>query len=334
MKGRRSRIILCVLAISMIVLAACQAQPTEAPAPEEPEEAAEPAGELYHFCVVHNNTDHPSITAVIEGMDDEAAIYNIKVTHFDPAYDPQKQLDMINDCIALDADLVVVNAVDPAAVVAGIKKAVDAGKPVIMNNADTNEEGQKYTLSFIGASAYEQGLALGKIMVEELEDGAKGVVISGKPGQTGVIERMQGVTEMLDESGLDYEFLDEQPADWMADKALTVMQDFLTRFPSGEIDFVLALDDPMAIGALEAIKAADRLGEMKVFGFNGNKEACDAIKAGEMHGTALSLSYLSGVETIRVGYDVMVGRMVNERYTSPTAGLTADNIDEWYDQCW
>lgn len=336
MKDKIFPIVLSVLAVSVIVLAACQAQPT--PAPETSEPAAAPAGEetgyLYHFCVVHNNTDHPSITAVIEGLDDEAAIYNIKVTHFDPAYDPQKQLDMINDCIALKADLVVVNAVDPAAVVAGIKSAVDAGVPVVMNNADTNEDGQQYTETFIGASAYEQGLAVGKIMADQLTDGAKGVVISGKPGQTGVVERTQGVEDSLAAAGREVEFLDTQPADWMADKALTVMQDFLTRYPSGEIDFLLALDDPMAIGALEAIKAADRLGEMKIYGFNGNKEACDAMKAGEMHGTALSLSYLSGVQTIRAGYDVMVGRMVNKRITSPTAALTPENVDQWYGQCW
>ena len=81
----------------------------------------------YHFCVVHNNADHPSITAVIQGLNDEAEIYNIKVTHFDPAFDPQKQISMIEDCISLKSDLIVVNAVDPEAVVSGLKKAHKAG---------------------------------------------------------------------------------------------------------------------------------------------------------------------------------------------------------------
>lgn len=51
----------------------------------------------------------------------------------------------------------------------------------------------------------------------------------------------------------------EQPAEWNKDKALAVMQDLLTRFPSPGIDAVFAMDDPMAIGALTAIKAAGRV---------------------------------------------------------------------------
>ena len=288
----------------------------------------------YHFCVVHNNADHPSITAVIQGLNDEAEIYNIKVTHYDPAFDPQKQISMIEDCISLKSDLIVVNAVDPEAVISGLKKAHKAGIPVVMNNADTNDEGRKYTKTYVGAAAVLQGHATGEAMVNTLPNGAKGVVIIGKPGQTDVVLRLQGVREALAKGNRNLEFLDEQPANWMPDQAMTVMQAFLTRYPPGELDFVLALDDPMALGAMQAIKAAGRMNEIKSYGFNGNKQACDAIKNGEMEGTALSLSYLSGVNTIRAGYDVLKGRIVSNEIFSPTQQLIPANIDEWYSQCW
>lgn len=146
--------------------------------------------------------------------------------------------------------------------IAGLQKANEAGIPVVMHNADTTEEGKQYSETYVGAPAIAQGRAVGRAMVETLPDGAKGVVIIGKPGQTDVVLRTQGVQEAIAEAGKDIQFLDEQPADWLPDKALTVMQDFLTRYPSGEIDFLLALDDPMALGALEAIKAANRLEEI------------------------------------------------------------------------
>ena len=120
----------------------------------------------------------------------------------------------------------------------------------------------------------------------------------------------------------------------MPDQAMTVMQAFLTRYPPGQLDFILALDDPMALGAMQAIKPAGRMNEIKIYGFNGNKQACDAIKNGEMEGTALSLSYLSGVNTIRAGYDVMKGRIVSKQIFSPTQQLIPANIDQWYSQCW
>ena len=94
-----------------------------------------------NVCVVHNNADHPSITAIVNGMNDEAARYEAQITYFDPAFDPQRQVSMIEDCVSRKPDVVVVNAVDPAAVVPALKAVSDAGIPVIMQNSDTNEEG-------------------------------------------------------------------------------------------------------------------------------------------------------------------------------------------------
>jgi ribose transport system substrate-binding protein len=283
------------------------------------------------FGVVVNNADHPSITAMNQGMQDEAAIYGVKLVILDPAFDPQKQVSMIDNLIAQEVDALLVNAVDPAAVVPSLKKASEAGIPVIMNNADTNEEGHQYTETFVTTDTYGQGFAVGEAIKAVMEPNSKMAIISGKPGQSGVAERIQGAKDALEGTGI--EFIAEQPAEWSKDKALTVMQDFLTRYP--DLNGVYALDDPMALGALQAIKAGGRddlLG--KVFGVNGNKEACDAIANGEMGGTALQLSYLVGVYSIRAAWDVTHDRIVDDIIAAPTVGLTKENLPEWESQCW
>jgi ribose transport system substrate-binding protein len=283
------------------------------------------------FGVVVNNADHPSITAMNQGMQDEAAIYGAELVILDPAFDPQKQVSMIDNLIAQGVDALMVNAVDPAAVVPSLKKASEAGIPVIMNNADTNEEGHQYTETFVTTDTYGQGFAVGEAIKAVMEPNSKMAIISGKPGQSGVAERIQGAKDVLEGTGI--EFIAEQPAEWSKDKALTVMQDFLTRYP--DLNGVYALDDPMALGALQAIKAAGRddlLG--KVFGVNGNKEACDAIANGEMGGTALQLSYLVGVYSIRAAWDVTHDRIVDDIIAAPTVGLTKENLPEWESQCW
>jgi ribose transport system substrate-binding protein len=109
------------------------------------------------------------------------------------------------------------------------------------------------------------------------------------------------------------------------------MQDLLTRHP--DIDIVFGQDDPMALGALQAIKANGVEG-IKVFGVNGNKDACDAIKAGDMYGTAMQLSYMVGVYTVRIAYDLYKGRQVPDEMLAPTAPVTPENVDALYDQCW
>lgn len=284
------------------------------------------------ICVVHNNADHPSITALVKGMNDEGAIYGAKITYFDPALNPVKQVSMIEDCISRKPNVIVVNAVDPAAVVPALRKASEAGIPVLMQNADTTPEGHAYTKAFIGSQSYDQGYAVGQMIVKAL--GGKGniVVITGKTGQTDTVNRTGGMQAAFKDAKASIDVLAVQPADWSKDKALTVMQDLLTRFP--KIDAVFGQDDPMALGALEAIKAQGREKEIKVFGVNGNKEACQAIKAGDMYGTALQLSYLVGVYTVRAAYDLTQKRLVPPTILAPTAPVTPENVDTWMSQCW
>jgi ribose transport system substrate-binding protein len=292
---------------------------------------AAPPAASFNICVVHNNADHPSITAIVKGMNDEAAIYGANITYFDPAFDPQKQVAMVEDCIARKPDVIVVNAVDPAAVVPVLKKAHDAGIPVIMQNSDTNEAGHAYTQTFVGSQSYDQGHAVGQMIAKALNGKGNIVVITGKPGQIDSTQRLNGAKDAMAEAKADIKILATEPADWSKDKALTVMQDLLTRYP--KIDAVFGEDDPMALGALQAIKAAG-VKDIKVFGVNGNKDAFQAIKAHEMYGTALQLSYLIGVYTVRAAYDVVHHRLVPPKILAPTAPVTPDNIDQWESQAW
>jgi ABC-type sugar transport system substrate-binding protein len=283
------------------------------------------------ICVVHNNADHPSITAIVNGMNDEGAIYHANITYFDPAFDPQKQVSMVEDCIARKPSVIVVNAVDPAAVVQVIKKAHDAGIPVVMQNADTNDAGHAYTRTFVGSQSYDQGYAVGQMIAKATGGKGNMVIITGKPGQFDVVQRTNGAKAALSDAKADIKILAEEPADWSKDKALTVMQDLLTRYP--KIDVVFGQDDPMALGALQAIKAAGAEG-IKVFGVNGNKDACAAIKAGDMYGTAMQLSYMVGVYTVRAAYDIVKGRQLPTKILAPTAPVTPENIDALSSQCW
>jgi ribose transport system substrate-binding protein len=285
----------------------------------------------FSICVVHNNADHPSITAIVKGMNDEGKIYGANIAYFDPAFDPQKQASMVEDCIARKPSIIAVNAVDPAAVVQVLKKANEAGIPVVMQNADTNDAGHAYTRTFVGSQSYDQGYAVGQMIVKAT--GGKGnlVMITGKPGQFDVVQRANGAKAAFADAKADIKILAEEPADWSKDKALTVMQDLLTRYP--KIDIVFGQDDPMALGALQAIKASGTEG-IKVFGVNGNKDACDAIKAGDMYGTAMQLSYMVGVYTVRAAYDIYKGRQVPTKMLAPTAPVTPENVTALYAQCW
>ena len=169
------------------------------------------------------------------------------------------------------------------------------------------------------------------MIVKATEGKGNLVMITGKPGQFDVVQRADGAKKAFEDAGAEIQILAEEPADWSKDKALTVMQDLLTRHP--DINIVFGQDDPMALGALQAIKAAGVEG-IKVFGVNGNKDACDAIKAGDMYGTAMQLSYMVGVYTVRAAYDIVQGRQVPTKILAPTAPVTPENVASLEAQCW
>jgi ribose transport system substrate-binding protein len=283
------------------------------------------------LCVVHNSDDHPSITAAVKGMDDEAVNFNANIAYFDPANDPQKQVSMIEDCVARQPDVIVVNAVDPVAAVPAVKRASEAGIKVLTMNADVAADGKQYTEAFIGSESYDQGYAVGLMVAEGLNNKGSMVIVAGNPGQTDAVNRTEGLKAAFADVGADIEILAEQPGEWSKDTALTVMTDLLTRF--ADIDAVFGHDDPMALGALEAVKAAGRDG-IKVYGVNGNEDACQAIKSGEMAGTALQLTELVGVYTVRAAHDLKVGRLIDAEILAPTAPVTPENIADWESQCW
>jgi ribose transport system substrate-binding protein len=340
MKINKMSLTISILAVLVLLVSACGVNATTVPEAKEPaagESVAEvaPAGKQIQVCAVFNGMDHPSSTAMRQGFDDESPKFNVKVTSFDPAQDPQKQAAMIEDCISAKPDVIAVNVVDPAAVVSSLKKVYDADIPLLTFNATTNAEGKKYIKTFIGSESYSQGYAVGQMMVAKFGDKDTQVIfIGGNPGQIDYVNRVQGAKDAWADAGVTYTVIADQPAAWNKDKAMALMQDLLTRFPSGKIDAVYAVDDPMAMGALIAMKAADRLGEIAIYGTNGNKDACDALKKGELAGTALQMSYLVGVYTIRAAYDIVNGRLVMNPMLAPTAPLTPDNIDQWYSSCW
>jgi ABC-type sugar transport system substrate-binding protein len=284
--------------------------------------------------VVHNLANHPSIQAIIQGLNDETKHYPITYVYLDPAYDPQKQITMIEDLVSQRVDVIAVNAVDPDAIIPALEAANDAGIPIVMHNADVSDAGHQYTKTFVSPKLYPQGQAVGALAAKDLNCTGNIVIISGKAGQSGVVERTQGFKDAVAAAcpGGGINYLAEQYANWAKDEAVTVMQDFLTRYPN--IDAVYALDDYMAVGALQSIDAAGLKGRIKVYGVGGTKEGCQAIQDGEMQGSAFHFSYLVGVYTARASWDVAHGRPLTQFIEVPTLPLNRDNVAAVAAYCW
>lgn len=171
------------------------------------------------------------------------------------------------------------------------------------------------------------GRVAGEYFVENLDEGAKIVVLRGIP-TTLDNERVEAFQEALEGSGI--EILDMQHGNWNRDDAFNVMQDYLSRF--SEIDAVWASDDDMAIGVLEAINQAGRQDEMWVVGGAGMKEIIRRIMEGDPQlpinvtyppaqiSTAIELTALGLVSNTPVSGRFIIGSQV----------ITPENAEGFY----
>ncbi|MEO0991080.1 MAG: sugar ABC transporter substrate-binding protein [Pseudomonadota bacterium] len=136
--------------------------------------------------------------------------------------------------------------------------------------------------------------------------GGKGRVVGlgGIPSNPPAIERQQGMMNALKDYP-DIELLDYQPANWDTQKAAEVMGSFLTRY--GEIDGVICASDTMSFGALEALRAEGLVGQTKVGGYDGTKQAVELILKGEMSATVDTNPYWAGGALLSLAWHAATG---------------------------
>ena len=248
---------------------------------------------------------------------------SMEVVYSDAGGDNNRQLDQIDNFLIQGVDAIVVVPVDYAGVTAGVEKANEAGIPVIALCIEA--EGGKVT--FVGSANRESGEMQGAFIRKNLKKGGKVVHLGGYPGYYHTIQRREGFLAESVEKRPDIVLLAEQPGNYDRDKGMLVMEDWIQSFP--EIDAVVAANDQMALGAIEALKAADRIDNVLVCGVDGLEEALDAIEEGHMSYTVLQNAEAQAETCYKTLKDILAGKPAPERVIVPFEPITRDNYAKY-----
>jgi ribose transport system substrate-binding protein len=228
------------------------------------------------IAVFTKNRTNPYFQTVRIGADVAAKALNAKTLHYIPTKPDSipEQLSQIDDVVVKKPNAIVFIPVDYKAMVPGVEKINDAKIPLV--NITDRSAGGKF-VSFVGADDYSLGLETARFLLKRL--GGKGniVIIEGVKGSLTNIDRVRGFNDALKETP-GAKLLASQPGNNQRLQALQVMENLMQS--SAQIDGVLAANDAMAIGAVEALDGANR--KAQVIGINGTREAIDAIKSGKL----------------------------------------------------
>jgi ribose transport system substrate-binding protein len=228
------------------------------------------------IAVFTKNQTNPYFQAVRVGAETAAKTLGVKVEQYVPTKPDSipEQLSQVEDVIVKKPNAIVFIPVDYKALVPAVEKINAAGIPVT-NITDRAASGN--FIAFVGADDYAIALATGRALLKAMGGRGNVIILEGVKGSLTASDRLRGFTDAIKEFP-EVKLLASQPANFQRLPALQVMENLMQSFPT--IDGVLAANDPMAIGAIEALDGANR--KALVVGINGSKEAVDLIKSGKL----------------------------------------------------
>ncbi|MDR1520369.1 MAG: substrate-binding domain-containing protein [Planctomycetota bacterium] len=223
----------------------------------------------------------------------------VEVTVFDGRYDASVQQSQFETMSSQGYDAILFVPIDIQAGAAAVATAHGAGIPVIGSNTRVNSD---LLTAYIGSNDVVSGYMEAKAVIQKMGGKGNVVIIEGPIGQSAQIERREGNLKALAEHP-DVKVLEMKTANWSRAEALALMENWLTAHP-GQIQGVIGQNDEMALGAIQAIKAAGlNLKDFALAGIDGVSDAIQAVKNGEMDLSILqdAISQAQGALDIALG---------------------------------
>jgi ribose transport system substrate-binding protein len=249
---------------------------------------------------------------------------NVEFLFMDGRKEAAKQIADVEDLTARQVDLIMIAEHAAGSTNEALKRAVKAGIPVIAFDRTLTDD--SIPVSTITGEDFEYGRLCGEFIAKTLNGKGNIVVIQAPEGVIVGEKRRDGFYSVIDKNpGL--KVLTQQVGNWQRSVALTVMENILQGFP--DIDAVYCDNDEMALGALQAIKAAGREDEIILASVDGQKSALESIMEGGLDFTAKKL--LEFPLALDIALDVLEGREVEKLIVLEALGISAENVKELYD---
>ncbi|WP_454818497.1 substrate-binding domain-containing protein [Labrys neptuniae] len=241
--------------------------------------------------------------------------------------DTNTESTLVDTAITNKSAAIILDPANADGSVGAVKKAVDAGIPVFLVNAEINKEGlAKAQL----VSNNAQGAAIGaEQWVNSVAKSGKYVELFGNPADNNAATRSNGYETVLTQYP-DLTKAAKEVANWDRAQGYQKMQSMLQAHP--DITGVISGNDEMALGAIAALKEAGKLSKVKVGGFDGSPDAVAAIKAGELQYTVLQpVAVFSKEAVVQADTFIKTGKTgaATEKQLFDCILITKDNVDKY-----
>lgn len=258
------------------------------------------------------------------------------------------QNDQVDVLISKGVRALAINLVDPSAAKTIIGKAKSENIPVIFFNKDPGAKAiESYENAYyVGTNPQESGVIQGELIAKywkanpaaDLNKDGKiqFVLLKGEPGHPDAEARTKYVIDQLNHIGIPTEQIFQDTGMWDAALAKDKTDAWLSSSKAKDIEVIIANNDGMAMGALEATKAHGK--KLPIFGVDALPEVLQLIKKGDIAGTVLNDGITQGKAVVQLSNNVATGKTATEgtQWTLqnnvlrvPYVGVDKDNLSDF-----
>jgi ribose transport system substrate-binding protein len=277
----------------------------------------------------------PFYVALSTSIQKNAESYGMKFISVDGQGDIAKQVTAVEDLMAKGIQVLIINPLDPKALIPTINMASKSGIPVFI--VDSFIDPSADYISSVLANNQGNGDLIGEWVVNKMgKTKIKAAIISGAQGNPVGMEKRLGFirgmaeTQLRKQGNSDFQIVSQGWGGWSNNGGLKAMEDILVAHP--DINVLLAENDAMAMGAQKAIREAGKEANILVAAFDGQKEALELIKAGKFGATALNSPTELGKLVVQSAVKHLNGEKHQAKiiYT-PAKLISKETVDQFYD---
>ncbi|MFN9624699.1 MAG: sugar ABC transporter substrate-binding protein [Planctomycetota bacterium] len=215
----------------------------------------------------------------------DAQKYELIVNGIKDECDLARQSAIVDEMIAAKVQAIVIAPADSKALVPALRRAKQAGVVVVNIDNKLDDEilkAEGLAVPFVGPNNLLGAKVVGDHLAKSLKAGDKVTVLEGIRTSFNGTQRRLGFEQAMKDAGI--QIVDSQSANWETNQANTIAASMLNAHP--DLKAILAANDSMALGALAAIKSANKTSDVQVVGFDNISAAQEAIREGKMLATA------------------------------------------------
>lgn len=278
------------------------------------------------FLYLPQNMNNPFYTTIADTFTQIYGAEGSEFTALDPNNDQAVQISMMEDAVTRGVSAIFLTPVNSAGITSGLLHAKTAGIPVIAIDSSMEEEDLDLIISSVASDNHFAGVLTGKQMLKDFPNGAE-IAIIDSPIAVACVQRVEGFFEGLGAKKDLFKVVSQQNGRAALEPSMAIAENVLQANPKVQAFF--CINDPSALGVVAVLRAANRLGEVKVYGVDGSPDAKVAIKEGTIRSSAAQSPVNMAKMTKEVAEKVLAGQTVDKEVLIPTFIIDASNVDQY-----